>query len=116
MAVVKYDLPKIPMRFFEINSEEILKPQNWTFPIPISYGPGRLTEIAHFCQSLEINNPLIVTDSNSKELPFFMHLMKKLNAKQINCPKPILNKKRKFLFKVEKKLASITSETTSDQD
>jgi len=31
-----------------------------------------------------------------------MHLMKKLNAKQINCPKPILNKKRKFLFTVEK--------------
>ena len=46
---------------------------------------------------------------NSKELPFFMHLMNKLNAKQINCPKPILNKKRKFLFTVEKKLASITS-------
>ena len=83
MAVVKYDLPKIPMRFFEINSEEILKPQNWAFPIPISYGPGRLNEIAHFCQTLEINNPLIVTDNNSKELPFITKLKNFLDESSI---------------------------------
>ena len=83
MAVVKYDLPKIPMRFFEINSEEILKPQNWAFPIPISYGPGRLNEIAHFCQTLEINNPLIVTDNNSKELPFITKLKNFLDESNI---------------------------------
>ena len=83
MAVVKYDPPKIPMRFFEINSEEILKPQNWAFPIPISYGPGRLNEIAHFCQTLEINNPLIVTDNNSKELPFITKLKNFLDESNI---------------------------------
>ena len=83
MAVVKYDLPKIPMRFFEINSEEILKPQNWAFPIPISYGPGRLNEIAHFCQTLEINNPLIITDNNSKELPFITKLKNFLDESNI---------------------------------
>ena len=83
MAVVKYDLPKIPMRFFEINSEEILKPQNWAFPIPISYGPGRLNEIAHFCQTLEINNPLIVTDYNSNELPFITKLKNFLDESNI---------------------------------
>ena len=48
----KRGLVKIPMRIFDIDSEEILKPQDWSFPIPISYGPGRLNEIAQFCQSL----------------------------------------------------------------
>jgi hypothetical protein len=30
----------------QINSEEdILAPQDWSFPVPIAYGPGRLAEI-----------------------------------------------------------------------
>ena len=62
------------MRNFEIDSSEILKPQDWAFPVPISYGPGRLSSIGGFCESLEINNPLIVTDRGSKELPFIEKL------------------------------------------
>jgi len=85
------------------------------------YNIGHLKKLIGIKKGIENTNYLLVTSKNkfiltiyekrvnSKELPFFMHLMKKLNAKQINCPKPILNKKRKFLFKVEKKLASITS-------
>ena len=85
------------------------------------YNIGHLKKLIGIKKGIENTNYLLVTNKNkfiltiyekrvnSKELPFFMHLMKKLNAKQINCPKPILNKKRKFLFKVEKKLASITS-------
>ena len=85
------------------------------------YNIGHLKKLIGLKKGIENTNYLLVTSKNkfiltiyekrvnSKELPFFMHLMKKLNAKQINCPKPILNKKRKFLFKVEKKLASITS-------
>ena len=79
----KRGLVKIPMRVFDIDSEEILKPQDWSFPIPISYGPGRLSEIAQFCQSLEINNPLIVTDNNSKQLPFIENLKGLLNESNI---------------------------------
>lgn len=79
----KRGLVKIPMRIFDIDSEEILKPQDWSFPIPISYGPGRLNEIAQFCQSLEINNPLIVTDNNSKQLPFIENLKGFLNESNI---------------------------------
>jgi len=59
---------------FEINTEEILTPQDWGFPVPISYGPGRLAEIGKACISLDIKNPLIVTDSGSKELPFIERL------------------------------------------
>ena len=85
------------------------------------YNIGHLKKLIGIKKGIENTNYLLVTSKNkfiltiyekrvkSKELPFFMHLMQKLNAKQINCPKPILNKKRKFLFTVEKKLASITS-------
>ena len=85
------------------------------------YNIGHLKKLIGIKKGIENTNYLLITSKNkfiltiyekrvnSKELPFFMHLMKKLNAKQINCPKPILNKKRKFLFTVEKKLASITS-------
>lgn len=85
------------------------------------YNIGHLKKLIGIKKGIENTNYLLVTSKNkfiltiyekrvnSKELPFFMHLMQKLNAKQINCPEPILNKKRKFLFKVEKKLASITS-------
>ncbi|NCV24227.1 MAG: homoserine kinase, partial [Proteobacteria bacterium] len=85
------------------------------------YNIGHLKKLIGIKKGIENTNYLLITNKNkfiltiyekrvnSKELPFFMHLMKKLNVKQINCPKPILNKKRKFLFTVEKKLASITS-------
>ena len=85
------------------------------------YNIGHLKKLIGIKKGIENTNYLLVTSKNkfiltiyekrvnSKELPFFMHLMQKLNAKQINCPEPILNKKRKFLFTVEKKLASITS-------
>ena len=85
------------------------------------YNIGHLKKLIGIKKGIENTNYLLVTNKNkfiltiyekrvkSKELPFFMHLMQKLNAKQINCPEPILNKKRKFLFTVEKKLASITS-------
>ena len=85
------------------------------------YNIGHLKKLIGIKKGIENTNYLLVTSKNkfiltiyekrvnSKELPFFMHLMTKLNAKKINCPKPILNKKRKFLFTVEKKLASITS-------
>ena len=53
---------------------EILEPQNWTFPIPIAYGPGRLSEIGQRCAALGLSNPLIVTDKGSRDLPFISQL------------------------------------------
>ena len=47
-----------------------LEPQDWTFPIPIAYGPGRLMGIAGFCRSAGMSRPLVVTDRNSADLPF----------------------------------------------
>lgn len=67
----------------QINSSEILNPQDWTFPIPILYGPGRINEIGNICRSLDINHPLIVTDRSSEDLPFIGRLIDLLNTENI---------------------------------
>ena len=48
---------------------------DWDFPIPIAYGPGRLSEIGLFCEQFKISNPLIITDEVSKNLPFVNRLI-----------------------------------------
>jgi len=61
----------------EINTAfdpEILGQHDWTFPVPISYGPGRLAEIGRFCARQGLRNPLIVTDHTSRSLPFLGQL------------------------------------------
>ena len=58
---------KIDENFLSENSD-------WEFPIPIAYGPGRLNEIGEFCGKFKVSNPLIVTDSGSKELSFVSRL------------------------------------------
>lgn len=49
---------------------DLLDPQDWTFPVPIAYGPGRLAEIAQLCAGAGMARPLIVTDRGSAGLPF----------------------------------------------
>jgi len=58
---------------------DILEPQDWTFPIPIAYGPGRLGEIGQHCAVLGLRNPLIVTDKGSRKLPFISRLQNSLS-------------------------------------
>lgn len=49
---------------------DLLIAHDWTFPIPIAYGPGRLSEVGARSAALGITNPLIVTDRGSRTLPF----------------------------------------------
>ena len=62
------------------NHDELLARQDWTFPVPIAYGPGRFSELGKYCVAAGISNPLIVTDRGSKDLPFIKqaqsHLLK----------------------------------------
>lgn len=51
-----------------------LDKQDFGFPVPIAYGPGRLSEIADLCAQYGIKRPLIVTDRGSRDLPFIDHL------------------------------------------
>jgi len=63
----------------QTNTEaEILEPQDWSFPVPIAFGPGRLTEIGQRCRTMHLKNPLIVTDSGSRNLPFIGQLQSHL--------------------------------------
>lgn len=48
----------------------MLDAQDWTFPVPIAYGSGRLQEIGALCVSAGMTRPLVVTDSGCKDLPF----------------------------------------------
>lgn len=63
----------------QTNTEaEILEPQDWSFPVPIAFGPGRLSEIGQRCCTMHLKNPLIVTDSGSRNLPFIGQLQSHL--------------------------------------
>ena len=61
-----------------MTTSEFLSPQDWTFPVPIVYGPGRLREIGEICRARSIKNPLIVTDRGSFALPFINDLIQYL--------------------------------------
>ena len=62
------------INFAKQDVHDLLKPQEWTFPVPIVYGPGRLSEIGKKCADMGIKNPLIVTDNGSSDLPFIGQL------------------------------------------
>ena len=57
--------------------------QDWSFPVPSAYGPGRINEIADHCLKLGIKHPLIVTDKGSSELPFLETLGTYLSKSKI---------------------------------
>lgn len=57
----------------------LLDPQDWSFPVPIAYGPGRLKEIAGMCREAGMSRPLVVTDRGSAGLPFLADLMRLLS-------------------------------------
>ncbi len=63
---------------FDSNSPPFTQPQDWTFPVPIMYGPGRLCELGARCLKSGISRPLIVTDSGSQRLAFVDQLQQAL--------------------------------------
>ena len=69
-----------------LSETEIVEPQDWTFPVPISYGPGRLAEIGDRCSAMGVSKPLIVTDRGSKDLPFISSLKRHLAAAGLSSP------------------------------
>ncbi len=64
---------------------EFLAPQDWIFPVPIAYGPGRLSEIGARCAAMGLRNPLIVTDRGSAGLPFIGQLQEYLADARLEC-------------------------------
>lgn len=58
--------------------------KDWSFPVPIAYGPGRLADIGKICMRLDALNPMIVTDSGSNNLPFITTLTDHLNKSSLS--------------------------------
>ena len=50
--------------------ENLLANHDWSFPVPIAYGPGRLKTLGQQASDLAVTHPLIVTDKGSAALPF----------------------------------------------
>ena len=57
-----------------------LRPADWSFPVPIFYGPSRINELGKLCKVNGIHRPLIVTDRGSAHLPFIKQTQDILNA------------------------------------
>lgn len=60
--------------------ENLLANHDWSFPVPIAYGPGRLKTLAQKASDLALAHPLIVTDKGSEALPFIETLQQVLRS------------------------------------
>lgn len=67
-----------------MNESDILKSQDWSFPIPIAYGLGRLCQIGQHCIAMGVRNPMIVTDRDSKDLRFVSELRRYLTDSNLS--------------------------------
>ena len=53
---------------------------DWAVPIPIFYGPNRISELSAICKANNMIRPLIVTDKGSVELSFIKTIVKFLDV------------------------------------
>ncbi|QYX58174.1 iron-containing alcohol dehydrogenase [Roseovarius sp. SCSIO 43702] len=63
-----------------MTGDAMLEPQDWSFPVPIAYGPGRLSELGARLAGMGVARVLIVTDRGSRDLPFIGRLADVLGA------------------------------------
>jgi alcohol dehydrogenase class IV len=63
----------------------MFRDRGFSFPVPIAYGPNRLSEIGQRCAALGLHNPLIVTDRGSRTLPFIGELQHHLTDAGLCC-------------------------------
>ena len=100
--------------YTKINSKEIKY-------IEENYRIGKIIDFNGIKKGIENSNYIIQTKNKKfiltifekrvqkKDLPFFMNLMFGLSKFKIKCPKPIKNKKNKYLFKIKNKSACLVS-------
>jgi alcohol dehydrogenase class IV len=63
----------------------MLTATDWTFPVPIFYGPGRIKELSEICRRNGMRRPLLVTDSGSGELAFISEMLASLKQAQLDA-------------------------------
>lgn len=59
---------------------DLMTAHDWSFPVPIHYGPGRLRELGRSCKSAGMTRPLLVTDRGSADLGFIADALDILKA------------------------------------
>lgn len=59
---------------------DVLADADWTFPVPIAYGAGRLAQLGERCRLLGAGRPLVVTDRGSVDLAFVTQALDSLRA------------------------------------
>ena len=45
-----------------MKENHLLAGHDWSFPVPIAYGPGRLAELPQHCAAAGMKNPLLMSD------------------------------------------------------
>ena len=100
--------------YTKITSKDVLSLGNY-------YKIGKIIKSEGIKKGIENTNYLLKTSKQKfiltifekrvqkKDLPFFMHLMEKLNQKKIICPWPLKGKSGKHLSEIKKKPACIVS-------
>ncbi len=68
----------------EIKDKNLAERCDWSFPVPIAYGPGRLGDLGSRVAEMGVSNPLIVTDRGSAGLPFIGELQRTLAEADIH--------------------------------
>ena len=76
--------PKVSVQMIKTNHKNLNKNCDWSFPVPIAYGPGRLGELGRRVAETRVSNPLIVTDRGSAGLPFIGELQRTLAKADIH--------------------------------
>ena len=100
--------------YTKITNKDVLSLGNY-------YKIGKIIKSEGIKKGIENTNYLIKTNkekfiltifekrAHKRDLPFFMNLMDKLNQKKIICPKPLKNKKGKYLSTIRRKSACIVT-------
>ena len=58
---------------------------NWNYPTAIRVGSDRLSEIGDCCLSLNMGNPLLITDPGIKDFPFIKEAVDSCKASGLDC-------------------------------
>jgi alcohol dehydrogenase class IV len=58
---------------------------NWNYPTAIRVGSDRLSEIGDCCLSLNMGNPLLITDLGIKDFPFIKEAVDSCKASGLDC-------------------------------
>ena len=64
----------------ELNHKNLKEICDWSFPVPIAYGPGRLGELGRRVAEMGVSNPLIGMTSHSFRYSFYHYFQSSIST------------------------------------